>query len=436
MKERQSSTVVNQNRRRLLRQGLIASGVLAVGPGLWGTTTQASPRSARPLSMRGKVSNIPNLAGTLHEVSVENDPDTRMLVPRGFSVRQVARTGERPVPASDYVWHADPDGGATFSMDDGGWVYVSNAEVGAFRQGGVGALRFGADGELVDSYSICTGTTNNCAGGPTPWGTWLTCEEIDEGLVYECDPTGRRLAVPVPALGMFKHEAAAVDPVHRHVYLTEDVEDGNFYRFVPEHYPEGGRADLSRGRLEVAVIDGDDPFQTRGVEWQAIPNPVPRLGGNDPARRELPTRKQVPEAAIFNGGEGCWYFDGLVYFTTKGDNRVWALDTNRNTIDLVYDKHSDQAFNPGIDDVDNLTVSAGGDVLVAEDGSEMRLVVVGPDVKPFELVNVMGQRDSEICGPAFNPSGERLYFSSQNGPAGNHADGRIYEVHGPFFVDA
>ena len=436
MSKPRSVLPVNQNRRRLLQQGLIASGVLAVGPGFWGTATQASPRSARPLSMSSKVSNIPNLSGTLHEVTVVNDPQTRMLVPRGFSVRQVARTGERPVAGSDYLWHGDPDGGATFPMDDGGWVYVSNAEIGAWRQGGVGALRFDADGELVDSYSICTGTTNNCAGGPTPWGTWLTCEEIDEGLVYECDPAGRRLAVPLPALGVFKHEAAAVDPVNRHVYLTEDVEDGNFYRFVPDHYPAGGRANLRGGQLEVAVVSGDDPMETRAVEWRAVSNPIPRLGGDDPKRRETPTRKQVPEAEVFDGGEGCWYFGGIVYFTTKGDNRVWALDTKGEKLDLVYDKQSEQAFNPGIDDVDNVTVSAGGDVIVAEDGSEMRLVVVGPGIKPFELVNVIGQRDSEICGPAFSPNGERLYFSSQNGFAGDHTDGRIYEVRGPFFVDA
>jgi secreted PhoX family phosphatase len=436
MRKSRQPEAVNSHRRRLLRQSLIASGVLAIGPGLWGVAAQGSPRSAKPLALRKKVSNIPNLSGTLHEVAVENDPRTRMLVPRGFSVRQVARTGERPVEGSDYAWHAEPDGGACFPMDDGGWVYVSNSEVGAWRQGGVGALRFDADGQLVDSYSICTGTTNNCAGGPTPWGTWLTCEEIDEGLVYECDPTGRKLAVPAPALGVFKHEAAAVDPVHRHIYLTEDVEDGNFYRFVPDHYPEGGRADLRSGRLEVAVVDGDDPLRTRSVQWRAVPNPMPRLGGDDVERREHPTRYQVPEAEKFDGGEGCWYHEGIVYFTTKGDNRVWAVDTDRNTIDVVYDKQSEQAFNPGIDDVDNLTVSAGGDVLVAEDGDEMRLVVVGPEIKPFELVNVIGQRGSEICGPAFDPSGERLYFSSQRGIAGDHTDGRIYELRGPFFVDA
>jgi len=425
---------VNQRRRRLLRDGLFTAGVLAIGPSLWGKTTQGSPRSALALGSPKRISRIPELAGTLTEIAVENDPQTRMLVPRGFAVRQVARTGERPVAGSDCLWHADPDGGATFAMDDGGWVYVSNAEVSGWRQGGVGALRFDAAGELIDSYSICTGTTNNCAGGPTPWGTWLTCEEIDEGLVYECDPTGRQLAVPVPAMGVFKHEAAAVDPVHRHIYLTEDVPDGNFYRFVPDHYPAGGRADLRSGRLEVAVVHGEDPLQTRRVEWRALSDPMPRLVEGNGMTAGVPTRYQVPEAEAFNGGEGCWFHDGIVYFTTKGDNRVWALDTGQNTLDVIYDKQSEQAFNPGIDDVDNLTVSAGGDVLVAEDGAEMRLVVVGPGVKPFELVNVIGHRESEICGPAFSPDGSRLYFSSQEGPAGDHSDGRIYEMRGPFFA--
>lgn len=383
-----------------------------------------------------RVSNIPSLAGTLQKVAVENDPQTYMFVPPGFSVRQVAQTGKRPFAGSDYIWHADPDGGATFAMDDGGWVYVSNAEVSGWRQGGVGALRFNAEGELIDSYPICTGTTNNCAGGPTPWGTWLTCEEIDEGLVYECDPTGSQAAVPAPALGIFRHEAAAVDPVHRHIYLTEDVPDGNLYRFVPNHYPPGGRADLRSGRLEVAVVSGDIPLRTRAVEWRPVPNPMPRLSDSNGMKMDAPTRYQVSGAEVFNGGEGCWYHAGIVYFTTKGDNRVWALDTNRSTLDLIYDKQSEQAFNPGIDDVDNLTVSAGGDVLVAEDGSEMRIVVVGPDIKPFELVNVIGHRDSEICGPAFSPDGNRLYFSSQEGVAGDHTDGRIYEMRGPFFMAA
>lgn len=359
-----------------------------------------------------------------------------MIVPRGFAVREVARTGREAVAGSGYRWHPEPDGGAVFPIEDGGWIYVSNSEVDIPRQGGVGALRFDADGKLVDSYEICRGTTNNCAGGPTPWGTWLSCEETDHGLVFECDPLGAQPAIALPALGMFKHEAAAVDPIRRRLYLTEDVEDGRFYRFTPDHYPRGGRADLRRGRLEVAVVSGDDPLQSRPVTWKAVTAPVPRLDGDKGLAKESPTRYQVADSTAFDGGEGCWYHQGIVYFTTKGDNRVWALDTTADTIDLIYDKASDSAFNPGIDDVDNLTVSAGGDVLVAEDGAEMRLVVVDPTAQPFELVNVVGQRGSEITGPAFSPDGMRLYFSSQRGRAGDATDGRTYEMRGPFFIDA
>lgn len=427
--------ITNPSRRQLLRRGLVATGVIAAGPALWGQGGHAaSPRSALPGGSSGRTSNIPNLAGTLHEVTVENDLHTRVLLPRGFSIREVARTGQRPVAGSDYIWHQDPDGGATFATDDGGWIYVSNAEVGERSHGGVGALRFDAAGQLVDAYPICAGTTNNCAGGPTPWGTWLTCEEIDAGIVYECDPLGRQAAVPCPAMGVFKHEAAAVDPIRGHIYLTEDTPDGNFYRFTPDFYPAGGRPDLSSGVLEVAIVDGDDPFSSRSMRWEAVNEAQPendRLVLDDGATA---TRHQVEGAAKFAGGEGCWYHDGIVYFTTKHDNRVWAVDCGAQRIDLIYDKQSQQAFNPGIDDVDNVTVSSGGDVLVAEDGAEMRIVVVGPDLTPFELVNVQGHRGSEICGPAFSPDGSRLYFSSQNGAEGNSLDGRIYEMRGPFFV--
>ncbi len=426
---------IQRTRREWLRRSMVAAGVLAIGPALWGSAARGSPRAADPFAARGLRSNIPALAGTLREVTVENDPATRMRLPAGFEVREVARTGQPAVAGSDYRWHSNPDGGAAFPTRDGGWIYVSNAEVDAWRQGGVGALRFRADGTLLDSYPICVGTTNNCAGGPTPWGTWLTCEEIDQGLVYECDPDGLQAAIPRPALGMFRHEAAAVDPHRGMLYLTEDVEDGNFYRFMPASYPAGGRADLSRGRLQALIAEGNDPAQTRRVRWEDVPAPLPRLDGAR-SRRQPPTRHQVADATTFDGGEGCWYHAGIVYFTTKGDNRVWALDCVDNTLDLIYDKASQRAFNPGIDDVDNLTVSAGGDVIVAEDGAEMRLVVVGADLTPFELVNVIGQRDSEICGPAFSPDGSRLYFSSQNGVAGDHTDGRIYEVRGPFFTRA
>ena len=112
---------------------------------------------------------------------------------------------------------------AAFRLDDGGFVLVSNSE--NFK-GGASALRFGSGGQVEDAYSILSGTTQNCSGGGTPWGTWLSCEEVEDGRVWECNPSGRRKAVPHPAMGIFKHEAAAVDERRRRVYLTEDLIDG------------------------------------------------------------------------------------------------------------------------------------------------------------------------------------------------------------------
>jgi uncharacterized protein len=347
-------------------------------------------------------------------------PDANGLrLPAGFTSRVVARSSQQVVAGSSYVWHPAPDGGATFATLDGGFVYVSNCEA---TPGGVGALRFDAAGQVVGAYPILQGSSYNCAGGPTPWRTWLSCEEVPFGRVWECDPLGVEAAVQRPALGLFCHEAAAVDPVHMQLYLTEDQFDGRLYRFTSRAVDTSGRPDLEAGRLEVAKVAG---VLEGAVSWHAVPDPSGAL---------MATRYQVPGSTAFSGGEGIWHHAGVIYFATKIDNRVWAYDVRSQRLTLLYDlATADVAILAG---VDNVTVSPAGDVLVAEDGDDMQIVAIAPDGIPFPLLQLTGHDASEITGPAFDPSGTRLYFSSQRGATGFAVDGVTFEVSGRFFEPA
>ncbi|UJR80147.1 Translocation protein TolB [Sandaracinus amylolyticus] len=358
----------------------------------------------------------PPVRSRIADIGALGEPDANgvRLAP-GFTSRIIGRAGEL-VAGTTYEWHRFPDGGATYATEDGGWIYASNSEVPLI--GGVGAVRFDADGEIVAAHRILDRTSVNCAGGKTPWHTWLSCEETGTGQVHECDPWGEHAAVVRPALGRFKHEAAAIDPVRAHVYLTEDESDGRFYRFVPDRLTSRGHPDLSSGRLEVAVVGGDGR-----VTWAELPDP--RFEG------EVPTRMQIAESTAFRGGEGIWYHEGIVYFSTKGDNRVWALDVETNELDVLYDI-ADYTDPVPLRGVDNLTVSCCGDVLVAEDGGSMQVVAILPDGQLKPLVQVVGHAMSEITGPAFDPSGTRLYFSSQRGVEGGGGVGVTFEITGPF----
>ncbi len=387
------------DRRRFLAAGAATSAAALAGPAFW-RAAYAAPSQPGP-SPYGPLASTPDA--------------NNLLLPAGFTSRIVARSGQ-PVEHTTYVWPPFPDGAATFATPDGGWIHAVNSEV-LVGGGGASAVRFAADGSVVDAYRILVGTSGNCAGGKTPWGTWLSCEEaqapsnLGEGQVWECDPTKLGQGVARPAMGRFNHEAVAVDPAGRRLYLTEDRPDGRFYRFTPTTYP-----DLSAGLLEVAVLAEDG-----AATWLEVP---------DPSAASTVTRAQVPASTAFAGGEGCWYDTGHVYFTTKGDNRVWVHDLTAGTISVLYDA-ADHGAEAPLTGVDNIVVSSAGDLYVAEDGGNLEINIITPDRVVAPILRYVGNDDSEITGPVFDPSETRLYFSSQRGPAPN-GPGVTFEVSGPF----
>jgi uncharacterized protein len=391
------------SRRQLIVSGALAAGALAGSPRLLREALAAPARAgASPYGPLGP-------------------PDANgLMLPPGFSSREIARGLSQ---VAGYPWPIFPDGQATFLAGDGGWILVTNSESLAFAGAGASAIRFRRDGTVARAYRILAGTNANCAGGPTTWGTWLSCEEHAAGFVWECDPAGVLPAVARPALGVFNHEAAAVEPGGRQLYLTEDEGDGGFYRFTPASYP-----DVSEGLLEVAVVAADGH-----VSWRGVPNPTP-------APFETPTRDQVPEMTPFNGGEGIWHDGGVLYFTTKGDKRLWAYDARTAILEVVFD-HA-VAPDASLDAVDNVTVSAAGEIFVCEDGGNMEIGLITPDreVSPFLRFTgpahpTEGEYKSEVCGVVFDPSGTRMYCTSQRAHPQSSSvpgPGAVYEISGPF----
>ena len=403
----ENAAVNGLTRRDALKAGAGAAGTIALAGGLLGQGVEAAA--------------APAVIGDGPYGPLQAPDSNGVALPEGFTSRIVARTGI-PLGPSLTPFHIFPDGMGTFETGDGGFILASNSEApsvpGTVFDGGTAAIRFDKDFRITDYYRILSGTSLNCAGGVSPWGTWLSCEETDTGKVWECDPYGEKEAIARPAMGVFKHEACAVDPVGKQVYLTEDLADGCFYRFTPDSYP-----DLTSGKLDVAVVAGDGQ-----VGWLPVSDPQNLAG--------IPTRLQVVDATRFKRGEGCWYDEGVIYFATTQDDRVWAYHCAGNELEVLYDG---VALGPDapLHDTDNVTVSPiSGDLFVAEDADDLQVCLISTEGEAAAFLQLPGDAhaDSELTGPVFDPSGSRFYFSSQRGGGlpGIAPGGAVFEITGPF----
>jgi uncharacterized protein len=349
-----------------------------------------------------------------------SNPLTGVQVPKGFTVREIARGGA-PLGLKGYVWHLFSDGSGTFLQPDGSWIMVSNSEIpaaGPVNQGGASAIHFNKDGSVRDAYRVLENTRQNCGGGTTPWGTWLSGEEVDDGLVWECDPKGAKPQVARPRLGVFSHEYVVVHEKARRLYLTEDQSGGGFYRFTPAKW-----GDLSAGLLEIATLGPNGK-----ISWSTVP---------DPEAKSTPTRDQVPGATALSRPEGLCIdpVSGVVYFVESSAGKVYAYDPVGHAYDLVY-AESDYK-DPFLNDPDNAIVCPrNGDLLVCEDAGTLDICLISTEGTVSRFVHLDGKQhgdpttdaSSETTGPCFDPSGTRLYFSSQRA----YVTGVIYEVTGPW----
>ena len=390
-------------RRRFMQESAVAAGALMLPPAI------AHGADAR-------ASRAPRLTDGPYGPLAAPDPVTGVALPEGFTIREIGHAGVN-VGLTGYTYPSFPDGSGSFAQPDGSWIFTVNSEIPA-GLGGVSAIHFSKDGDILDAYRIAGDTNTNCGGGTTPWGTWLTGEEVDRGRVLECDPKGEKPPIPRPALGLFSHEYIWVHEEQKRLYLTEDESGGGFYRFTPTKW-----GDLSAGLLEIATLRPNGK-----ISWSRIP---------DPLAASVPTRDQVKGVSNMKRPEGLCIDQrtGIVFFAESSAGRIIAYDPATGRYELIYGE--DDFEDPILTDTDNVAVSPlTGDLFICEDSGTMDICILTPEGEMAKFAHLGGPQhgesstdaSSETTGPSFDPSGTRFYFSSQR--AG--VTGATYEVTGPW----
>lgn len=417
-----------------------------------------------------------------------------LLAPEGFRLVRISEVTKPSRADSAFVVPQALDGMAAFPLAGGLVGLVRNHEIrdppdlaspfgpnpyDAHASGGTTSLRVRphrdgegrvAELELIAEHPSLTGTHGNCAGGPSTWGSWLSCEEGTEegdgrerphGYVFDVPLAATEPVEPVPlrALGRFVHEAVAVDPGTGSVYLTEDRTydpdtglGAGFYRFLPEPGSgPGDWSDPSAGRLQALAVrerpgyasaTGQVPGAVLPVVWVDVEDPDPPDAAANP--RAVFEQAHERGAAAFQRLEGCWWGDDSVFFnaTIGGDagaGQVWqyrpvgSADEQRNgsggQLVLVFE-------SPGPDVLsspDNITVSPRGGLVICEDNDGLQFLRgVTRRGGIFDFVR-QAEPMAEFCGACFGPDGEILFFNIQgSGRSRGRSFGATYAMWGPW----
>ena len=350
------------------------------------------------------------------------------------------------------------DGMAAFAGEKGRVILVRNHEIGpgpaltaptydSNAGGGTTTTVFDPAAERVVSTRVSlAGTLRNCAGGPTPWGSWLTCEESvagpgdaqnplpqQHGYIFEVPHDGLSDAKPIKGMGCFVHEAIAVDPQTGTVYETQDRAQAGLYRYVPK--TPGKLA--NGGRLQMLAVDGRRAFDTsRGqrqgaafdIHWVDIPEPdKPHLSATSGLGLGVFQQGVSQGGAIFSRLEGATFGDGRLYVTATdgGDakmGQVWEIDPRRDQLRLVFESPGAPTLNMP----DNLTLSPRGGLVLCEDGTATPCVHgltregrifrfarnnIKIDQPRNGLTGDYSQR--EFAGATYSPDGRWLFFNAQ-----------------------
>ena len=404
-------------------------------------------------------------------------------LPKGFSYKIISKAGDK-MDDGFYVPYL-ADGMGTFEGPDGLTIILRNHEIrfenpdwtGPFKGkkklwekldrelifdfypdgkpllGGVTTLVYDTNKKKLTSQHLSLiGTVNNCSGGTTPWGTWITCEEncenagdvclLNHGYAFEVSvSTQPKIDKPVPlsSMGRFTREGVAVDPRSNAIYQTEDKTDSLLYRFLPDN-PQG----LSEGgRLQCLAVVGKPRLDTRNWKVQRIPPGETfkvywiDLDNPDAEEDDLRLRGYAKGAARFASGEGIFYYDGAIYFVctnggTEAKGQVWRYIPSPN------EGTSQEKESPGqlelfvepndpkiLDHPDQMTVAPWGDVFLCEDGDDDQYLVGITQQKQFYRFARNALDDSELAGVCFSPDETTMFVN-------NLKSGLTFAITGPW----